>query len=1175
MKKIYFLVVVLILGNVAISQPWTYDFGIGTGTFISTTASTAFLPTPTSGTARVRVGTNPGSFVLANPGLASLGTNTELQFSSNTGSSSTSKFSIYDYTNGKTGYVKFKIAFSGGTNGVYKFSLGDGANFSDNNAIGTAQIFAGIEWTLGASNAITYRVLNAATYGTTGITNSNTQFVQSTSTVYEVEVYANNTTSSTNYTRSSTTYSLAPSTWDLWVDGTLVGDDLAKGSIGSDVIFDSYAFNHQSSATAPGTLYLDDLEYSNALPLPVPTTTSISPSSATAGGAGFTLTIDGTNFINGLSTVRWDGTNRTTTFVNSTQLTATINAADIVTAGSVSVDVLTTGNPTASNAQTFTIDPATSPTITLTPTSLTGFTYVAGSGPSTLQSFSVSGSNLTSPSGNILVNATGTDYEVYDLATTSWVSSFNIPYATATLGATNVDVRLKAGLAVGSYNGQLIVVSGGGDSKNETVSGSVTLGTPVAVAPTVFTATSFTASWGIVAGASAGYFLDVSTSPTFETSTPANDLYISEYVEGSSSNKYIEIYNGTGANVDLSNYELQLFTNGSPTVSTSVVLSGILTNGSTIVYKNSSATVYGGTATSNSAVNFNGDDAVALYKISTTSFVDIFGTIGEDPGSAWTAAGGYSTADKTLRRKTTVTGGITSNPGIGFPTLSTEWDLYDIDDVSNLGSHTFNSSTPSYLLGYNNLPVAGISQAVTVPGPGTYYFRIRATDGVVTSPNSNVISVVMNDQNAADFRTTGSGDYDAAGTWGFNVSTSFYTPATQKPTALNNVLVQNAHTVTLTGNEQANILTLATSSYVILSSNNLFVNNTAGGSATGYIQTNGTGALTVTNITTPAKQLPVGNSTYNPLQINNGSGFNWTARVEDAVNNVVGPFTTDKAINRTWHISPSATVVSAPDVTFNFDDADNTQLVNNVAYNGDAVRTVQVWHYGNGSWTAAGTSLAMTPVNGSQSLTLSGYTNFSPFAISKTSSPLPVTILSFAGQKEGSVNKLSWSTANEFNNTGFEILRSTDGITYTVIGFVNSLAVNGNSSDVLNYSFTDIAVSGTKQYYRLRQVDFDNRSNLSTIVFIKGERPLITSIDGVFPNPASSSVNVLIAASEREKVTLVVSDISGRVVSSKVVSVEQGSNTIPMDINQLNKGSYLISLVCENGCNSAAKFMKL
>ena len=94
-------------------QTWIYDFGTSTGTFSSSTASTSFLPSPTSGTSRVRVGSNPGSFTLVNPGI-SLGANSELQMTSNTSSTSTTKFSIYDYTASKSGFVKFKIAFSGG-----------------------------------------------------------------------------------------------------------------------------------------------------------------------------------------------------------------------------------------------------------------------------------------------------------------------------------------------------------------------------------------------------------------------------------------------------------------------------------------------------------------------------------------------------------------------------------------------------------------------------------------------------------------------------------------------------------------------------------------------------------------------------------------------------------------------------------------------------------------------------------------------------------------------------------------------------------------------------------------------------------------------------------------------------------------------------------------------------
>lgn len=288
---------------------WTYDFGSANASFTSSTAGSGSLPTPTSGTARMRVGTNPGSINLVNPGLAALGTNSELQITSNTGSSSTTKFSIHDYTSGNRGYVKFKIAFNGGTNGVYNFSLGNGNTFSDNNAMANSQIFAGMRWSLNASNAIAFSVLNGGSYVTTGISNPSTLFVQSTSTVYTVEVYANNSNSSTSYIRG-TSFSLAANTWDIWVDGVRVGNNLAKGgTLANNAAFGSFAFNHQVSATAPGTLYLDDLEYFNALPSNSAPTATVNPISGTL-TVGQVLTgsysyNDADTDAEGTSTFRW------------------------------------------------------------------------------------------------------------------------------------------------------------------------------------------------------------------------------------------------------------------------------------------------------------------------------------------------------------------------------------------------------------------------------------------------------------------------------------------------------------------------------------------------------------------------------------------------------------------------------------------------------------------------------------------------------------------------------------------------------------------------------------------------------------------------------------------------------------------------------------------------------
>jgi hypothetical protein len=102
---------------------------------------------------------------------------------------------------------------------------------------------------------------------------------------------------------------------------------------------------------------------------PVPTTTSISPTSTTAGGSGFALTINGTNF-NASSTVNWNGSARTTTYISATQISASILASDIVSPGTASVMVV---NPTpgggTSNAQIFTINNPVPTTTSISPTS--------------------------------------------------------------------------------------------------------------------------------------------------------------------------------------------------------------------------------------------------------------------------------------------------------------------------------------------------------------------------------------------------------------------------------------------------------------------------------------------------------------------------------------------------------------------------------------------------------------------------------------------------------------------------------------------------------------------------------------------------------------------------------------------------------------------------------------
>ena len=151
--------------------------------------------------------------------------------------------------------------------------------------------------------------------------------------------------------------------------------------------------------------------------------------------------------------------------------------------------------------------------------------------------------------------------------------------------------------------------------------------------------------------------LVVSGGGVAAAATPT-DLFISEYIEGSSLNKAIEIYNGTGGAVDLAAgaYSLELYSNGSATPSQTVALSGAIADGDVFVLSHASANaaIQAQTDLTSSAVaNFNGDDGVVLRK--GTAVVDAFGQNAVDPGSQWPGGG----QNDTLQRKATVCDGDT------------------------------------------------------------------------------------------------------------------------------------------------------------------------------------------------------------------------------------------------------------------------------------------------------------------------------------------------------------------------------------------------------------------------------------------------------------------------------------------------------------------------------------
>ena len=169
-------------------------------------------------------------------------------------------------------------------------------------------------------------------------------------------------------------------------------------------------------------------------------------------------------------------------------------------------------------------------------------------------------------------------------------------------------------------------------------------------------------------------------------------LIISEYLEGTSNNKCIELFNTTGADINLSGYSLRRYSNGTSNPTT-IALSGTITSCGTHVICNSSseAALLAITNQTSGSLNHNGDDAYDLFDGS--SVIDVFGDIGCDPGSEWTAAGTNGTGNNSYIRNASICVGVSDPTGAcsssSFTTLATEWTSTNSNnDYSDLGSHT-------------------------------------------------------------------------------------------------------------------------------------------------------------------------------------------------------------------------------------------------------------------------------------------------------------------------------------------------------------------------------------------------------------------------------------------------------------------------------------------------------
>jgi len=174
---------------------------------------------------------------------------------------------------------------------------------------------------------------------------------------------------------------------------------------------------------------------------------------------------------------------------------------------------------------------------------------------------------------------------------------------------------------------------------------------------------------------------------------------------------------------------------------------------------------------------------------------------------------------------------------------------------------------------------------------------------------------------------------------------------------------------------------------------------------------------------------------------------------------------------------------------------------------------------------------------------------------------IPVELVSFTASQSNDQIQLSWITATELNNQGFEIERKTTE-SWEKIGFVDG---NGTTTEMQYYSFTDnsgLVNNVYKIYYRLKQIDFDGTYEYSNEVTIELSQPDSYLLNQNYPNPFNPSTIISWQLPESKFVTLKIYDVLGNEVAS-LINKENPAGNFEVEFNAtaLSSGIYYYKLV--------------
>ena len=392
------------------------------------------------------------------------------------------------------------------------------------------------------------------------------------------------------------------------------------------------------------------------------------------------------------------------------------------------------------------------------------------------------------------------------------------------------------------------------------------------------------------------------------------------------------------------------------------------------------------------------------------------------------------------------------------------------------------------------------------------------------------------------------------GQWlGGSVTTDFY-----------NLTINNSFGISLGLNENVTHALLLTNGIIYTNSSAMITCTSTGfsniGSSISYID--GPFGQVVASVAVKNLNLPVGkNGIYRPMilavQHTTVASVTYTSEVWNASARVMG-------------YTLPATLTWVSDIRYYSIDRTSVANINKarltMSYGSDDIVTdynnLRIASYnGAGGWLNRG---GVGSANNAGNITSANFNSFNRlFTLANASggtNPLPEELVSFNAQKVNHTSELKWTTASEKNSDYFAVERSNDGVHFNEIGNVKSA---GNSTTFINYLFTDNTPVNGKNYYRLKQVDFDGTATYSSVKMINASA---VSQVTFYPNPANSNSGITITTPENLSghYTIRIFDLTGRVVAEQSGDASE-MKTIPVTIeNTLATGCYLLQLSDSN-----------